>query len=49
MLLDIISASLKGVKYGTIFTKWGKWEEIMLNGVNTGINVKLGGKNWNLL
>jgi hypothetical protein len=29
------------------FTKWGKWEKILLNGVNNVISVKLGGKNWN--
>lgn len=41
--------SLNGVKSGTIFAKWGKLKEFLLNRVITVTNDKLGGKKWNLL
>jgi hypothetical protein len=37
--------NLKGVKVGTIFTKWGNLDENLLNGVIAVKIVKLGGKN----
>jgi hypothetical protein len=33
----------------TILLNGGKWKKILLNGINTVISVKLGGKNWNSL
>jgi hypothetical protein len=40
---------LEGVKMGTILIKWGNLDENLLNRVISVKNVKLGGKNWNLL
>jgi hypothetical protein len=40
---------LKGVKTAKTFAKWGNMDEKLLNGVNGVENVKLRGKNWNLL
>jgi hypothetical protein len=40
---------LVGVTIDTTFTKWGNWEENLLNGVISVKIVKLEGKKWNLL
>ena len=42
------SKKLNGVNCGNIFAKWGKMDEILLNGVISVKNVKIGGKNRNL-
>ena len=41
--------TLKGVKKGTSFAKWGKQKEFLLNGIIVVTNVKLEGKKRNLL
>jgi hypothetical protein len=40
---------LRRVKTGRSFVKWGNMDKILLNRVISVRNVKLEGKNWNLL
>ena len=40
---------LDKVKCGKSFAKWGKTDEMSLNGLLIDKNIKIGGKNWNSL